>query len=459
MINIQKIHNNNWGSTRISIIGAGKSGIAAAQLGKHLGSEIFISDNNDSPDIQKNVESFSNETGGHSNKVLEAHLIVISPGVPDSIPIIQECREQNIPTVSEIEFASWFTTSPILALTGSNGKTTTVHLLHEMCVSDGRTSLLGGNVGIPFSENVLWELTSNINSPVHVLELSSFQLEHVQLFSPTVCGILNISPDHLDRYENFDVYVNKKLKLAEQTQHSGCVVYNADDPILAQSLADIPHSVQFSLNQNPDCHFKLNASKVYTGEDKNPNILFELKDTKLKGLHNLQNILAAATMAHTFDLSSSTIQDTIINFTPIHHRLEWIGNINNVDYFNDSKATNIAAARAAIESFDDNLILILGGQDKGSTDFLQLSPVMKNRVKTIVAYGEAGIKIKNQLETEFKMNYHEKFDKAVLQAHEQSEPGDTILLSPACASFDQFSNYEERGDEFNLIFTKLELAL
>ncbi len=459
MIDFQNIQNNNWGSTRISIIGAGKSGIAAAKLGMHMGSEIFISDNNDSSNIQKNVENFNNETGGHSEKVLDAHLIVISPGVPDRIPIIQECQSQGIPIISEIEFASWFTSSPILALTGSNGKTTTIHLLHEMCVSDGNTSLMGGNVGIPFSENVLWELTSNINSPVHVLELSSFQLEHVQLFSPTVSGILNISPDHMDRYENFETYASKKLRLAEQTSKSGWVVYNADDSILSQSLADFSRSVQFSIAENPDCYFKLNASKVYTGEIDNPNILFQLEDTKLKGMHNLQNILAAATMAHSFDISRSAIQDTIMNFSPIHHRLEWIGNINNVDYFNDSKATNIAAARAAIESFDDNLILILGGQDKGSTDFLQLSPVMKNRVKSIVTYGEAGSEIKNQLEAEFQMNYHEKFDDAVLQAYEQSEPGDIILLSPACASFDQFSNYEERGDEFNLIFTNLELAL
>ena len=459
MINIQNIQSNNWGSTRISIIGAGKSGIAAAQLGKHLGSEIFISDNNDSPDIQKNVESFNNETGGHSEKVLDAHLIVISPGVPDRIPIIQKCQNHGIPIISEIEFASWFTTSPILALTGSNGKTTTVHLTHEMCISDGQTSLLGGNVGIPFSENVLCELTSNIGSPVHVLELSSFQLEHVQLFSPTVSGILNVSPDHMDRYKSFDAYVSNKMRLAEQTKKEGYVVYNADDPILSKSLADFPRSVQFSLTQNPDCYFKLNASKVYTGEIENPNILFHLEDTKLKGLHNLQNILAAATMAHSFDISRSAIQDTIMNFTPVRHRLEWIGNINNVDYFNDSKATNIAAACAAIESFDNNIILILGGQDKGSTDFLQLSPMMKNRVKSIIAYGEAGSEIKHQLEAEFKVNYHDKFDKAVMQAHEQSQPGDTILLSPACASFDQFSNYEERGDEFNLIFTKLELAL
>ena len=459
MIDFQNIQNNNWGSIRISIIGAGKSGIAAAKLGIHMGSEIFISDNNDSPDIQKNVENFNNEIGGHSEKILDAHLIVISPGVSDRIPIIQECQNQGVPLISEIEFASWFTTSPILALTGSNGKTTTIHLLHEMCISDGNTSLMGGNVGIPFSENVLWELTSNINSPVHVLELSSFQLEHVQLFSPTVSGILNISPDHMDRYDNLEAYASKKLILAEQTSKSGCVVYNADDSIISQSLADFPRSAQFSIADNPNCYFKLNASKVFTGEIDNPNILFQLEDTKLKGLHNLQNILAAATMAHSFDISRSAIQDTIMNFSPIHHRLEWIGNINNVDYFNDSKATNIAAARAAIESFDDNLILILGGQDKGSTDFLQLSPVMKNRVKSIVAYGEAGSKIKNQLETEFQIKYHEKFYDAVLQAYKQSEPGDIILLSPACASFDQFSNYEERGDEFNLIFTKLELAL
>jgi len=459
MIDIQNIQNTNWGSVRIGIIGAGKSGIAAAKLGKHFGSEIFISDNYDSPDIRKNVESFNNETGGHSDKVLEAHLIVISPGVSDRIPIIQECQNRGIPVISEIEFASWFTLSPILALTGSNGKTTTIHLLHEMCISDGKTSLLGGNVGIPFSENVLLELTSNIHSPVHVLEISSFQLEHVQLFSPTISGILNVSPDHMDRYENFDAYVSKKLKLAEQTRKSGWVVYNADDPVISKSLADLPRSVLFSLTPNLDCYFKLNASKVYTGDIKNPKILFQLGDTKLKGFHNLQNILAASTMAHSFDISHSAIKDTIMNFTPIPHRLEWIGNMNNVDYFNDSKATNIAAARAAIESFDDNLILILGGQDKGSTNFLQLIPVMKNRIKLIIAYGEAGHEIKNQLEIEFQINYHEQFDDAVQQAHEQSEPGDTILLSPACASFDQFSNYEERGDEFNLIFTKLELAL
>ena len=206
----------NWSNTKIGIVGAGISGIAAAELGKHMGADIFISDYNETPEILSRLASYEHEIGGHSDKILDSDLIIISPGVSDSIQIIQNCMSKDIPIISEIEFASWFTTSPILALTGSNGKTTTVHLLHEMCISDGKTSLLGGNVGIPFSENVLWELTSNINSPVHVLELSSFQLEHVQLFSPTICGILNISPDHMDRYENFDAYVTKKLKLAKQ---------------------------------------------------------------------------------------------------------------------------------------------------------------------------------------------------------------------------------------------------
>ena len=458
MIDLNNIHQNNWAHTRVSILGAGLSGIAAANLGRYVGAEIFISDKNNSREIAEKLHEFKHETGGHSKKILNTDLLILSPGIPDNIPIIQKCRGGNIPIVSEIEFASWFTESPILALTGSNGKTTTVNLLHEMCVSDGKNSLLGGNVGIPFSENVLWELTSDISGSVHVLELSSFQLEYINSFSPTIAGILNISADHMDRYADIHAYAAEKLKLADQIKESGWLVYNADDPTLSNALMTVARSVLFSLTQKEKCHFKLNASKVYSGQEDNPDILFKLEDTKLKGFHNLQNILAAATMAHSFGISRSAIQNTIINFTPIPHRLEWIGNINNVDYFNDSKATNIAAARAAIESFDNNLILILGGQDKGTTDFRQLIPVMNGRVKAVITYGEAGSEIKNQLNGEFEPIYCALFNEAVNLAHEQSNSGDTVLLSPACASFDQFSNYEERGDTFTRTFTQLELG-
>ena len=459
MIDLQNIRQNNWANTRVSILGAGISGIATANLGRYVGADIFISDKNNSPEVMGKLREFHHETGEHSEKILNTDLLIISPGIPDSIPIIQKCQEENIPIVSEIEFASWFTKSPILALTGSNGKTTTVNLLHEMCISDGKNSLLGGNVGIPFSENVLWELTSDITGSVHVLELSSFQLEHINSFSPTIAGILNISADHMDRYADIHDYAAEKIKLADQIIESGWLVYNADDPILSKSFMHVSRSVLFSLTLKEKCHFKLNKSKVYSGKEDNPDILFRLEDTKLRGLHNLQNILAAATMAHSFGISRSAIQNTITNFTPIPHRLEWIGNINNVDFFNDSKATNIAAARAAIESFDNNLILILGGQDKGSTNFCQLIPMMDNRVKSIITYGNAGSEIKNQLDTAFDPVYCDLFNNAVNLAYEQSNPGDTVLLSPACASFDQFSNYEERGDAFTRIFAQLELGI
>ena len=238
-MDISNIKNTNWNQTRIGILGAGKSGIAAAKLGKHAGADVFISDSNHTPEILKKLAQFNFESGGHTSKVLESDLLVISPGISNQTPIVNKSREKNIPIVSEIEFASWFTVSPILALTGSNGKTTTVNLLHEMCLSAGKNSLLGGNVGIPFSENVLWEINSNLSdSPVHVLEISSFQLEHIKSFSPTIAGILNVSEDHMDRYDKLEDYAREKLKIGKNITNSGWLIYNADDLILCQSLID-----------------------------------------------------------------------------------------------------------------------------------------------------------------------------------------------------------------------------
>ena len=459
MINFTKKDDIRWNETKISILGGKMSGIAAAKLGRYMGADIFISDYNDAPDTIAKMREFDYESGIHSKKILDSDLVIISPGIPDSIPIITDCKSENIPIVSEIEFASWFTGSPILALTGSNGKTTTVNLLHDMCVSDGKNSLLGGNVGIPFSENVLWELKSEMINVVHVLELSSFQLEHIHSFTPEIAGLLNISEDHMDRYKDIHDYTGNKIKLTKNMIDSGLVIYNGDDPTLLNAFRQHEHSRIFSMQDHHNSHFKLNASKIYSGSPDNPDILFELDETKLRGSHNLQNILAAATMAHAFGISSKAIRDAITNFTPIPHRLEWTGNINGVDYFNDSKATNVAAAIAAIESFDNPLILIMGGMDKGNTNFSQLSPSLVNRVKHIITYGQAGEAIKEQINATINITYVEEFKAAVLQASEKSKPGDIILLSPACASFDQFSNYEERGNEFKHIFNNLELSL
>jgi len=456
---IDRISNSNtdWRNIKISILGAGKSGIAAAKLATYMGAKVFISEKNNSLKTLSNIDNINFESGGHSDSILDADFVIKSPGVPNNIPIIKTINQTQIPIYSEIEFASWFTSYPILALTGSNGKSTTINLLHEMCLNDGKTSLLGGNIGIPFSENVLWELKTKTNNIVHVLELSSFQLEHINKIKVHVGCILNISSDHLDRYIDLKDYANQKMKLASHIYDNGKIIFNNDDPILLDSLKNIPYSTPFSIKNNEKCYYKLNSSKVYSGDASNPNILFKLNETKLKGIHNIQNILAAATMAKAYGINQESIQNTIINFKPIPHRLEWIGKINEVNYFNDSKATNIAAAKAAIQSFKQNIILILGGKDKGDTDFSILKPIMKNRINEIVTYGDSGIKIKNALDKDFNISFHNKFENAVYNAHIKSKDGDTVLLSPACASYDQFNNYEERGEVFIKLFKKLEL--
>ena len=276
MIDIKHINQQNWQNVCIGILGGGKSGIAAARLAAHIGAEVFISEVQDTPHIKNNLSAFNHETGGHSDAILNTDLMVISPGISDEIPIVQRAGEKGIHIVSEIEFASWFTSSPILALTGSNGKTTTVNLLHDMCLSDGKNSLLGGNVGIPFSENVLWELTSKVETePVHVLELSSFQLEHIIHFSPDVAAVLNISEDHMDRYPSINAYAEEKLKIGQKIKENGWIVFNADDPCLNTALQGKDRTRAFSV-VNPELStFKLNASKVYTGKSENPDILFK----------------------------------------------------------------------------------------------------------------------------------------------------------------------------------------
>lgn len=447
----------NWKEVRISIVGGGVSGISAATLGKYIGANIFISDNDNSLKGSQIINNFNHEIGIHSKKILKADLIIISPGISDEIPIIKSCKQQHIPIVSEIEFASWFTKSPIIAITGSNGKTTTTNLLHSMCINDGKNSLLGGNIGIPFSENVLLELQSEIKDPIHVLELSSFQLEHIETFSPTIAGLLNISEDHMDRYNNIEDYSNAKIKITKNIKSSGMIVYNEEDSILRKKFKQKNNATPFSTNNKKNIHFKLNANEIFSNDLENPFILFNLNETKLKGIHNLQNILAAATIANIHGIKYKSIRDAIINFPPIPHRIEWIGNINNVDYFNDSKATNIAATNAAIESFDNQLILIMGGLDKGNSDFSKMIPILDNHVKHVFVYGDSGSLIKNNLENKINITYIHEFELAVKEAVKQSISGDVILLSPACASFDQFKNYEERGNTFKNIFNKLEL--
>ena len=449
MIKLKKIFSTNWSKQKISILGAGKSGIGAAKLAQHIGASVFISDASYSLELEKHVKSFDSELGGHSNRVIDADLLILSPGIPESIPIVKSFIKMGGLVISEIEFASWFTKDPIIAITGSNGKTTTIHLLHNMFQIAGFNTLIGGNVGIPFSKNVLSQIHKPTDNTVHILELSSFQLEHIYNFSPLIASILNISPDHMDRYKNIDDYAKTKLQIAKNLKESGWLVINEDDLLLRSLVKGKERITYFSLSTSNQTLFHLNSTKVYSG---NNNVLFYLDECPLMGEHNLKNILAASTIASLFKIPNESISKAIIEFIPIPHRLELINEINGVKYFNDSKATNIAAAEVAIESFDNNIILILGGQDKGKSDFTKLFKAMNDRVKFIICYGQTGEKIFNQLSNKYNCYLTNDFENGFNKASAKAKNGDIVLLSPACASFDQFNNFEERGQYFtNLV--------
>ena len=448
MINIDNIKNTNWNNKNISIIGYGKSGIAAAKLCKTLNCNLFISDcsNKDITDLEVDYE-----VGGHSNKLFGSDLIITSPGVPSKDGIISECIEKEIPFVSEVEFASWFTSSPIIAITGSNGKTTTTSLLSQILLNANLDVLTGGNIGTPFSENVIIENSSKLSNCIHVLEVSSFQMEYVYNFSPTISCLLNISEDHMDRYDDMDEYLNAKLNIAKNLVEPAWLVYNADDSVLSTSLKNRHRTKLFSLSSNMQAYYQINNQKIY---DNNNNMLIALDDIKLNGNHNLQNILAAATISNLLGVSDKIISQSVSNFHPLNHRIELVRDYNGIQFINDSKATNVDSVKVAIESFF-NINLILGGQLKGNLDFTQLIPSMENRVNAIVCYGESGEYIYKQLKPYgFDIIVIEQFQAAIHSSIPSLNSKGCVLLSPGCASFDQFDSYKERGDEFKRIINE-----
>ena len=445
MIDFKKINKVKWNNTKIAILGAGKSGYSASKLALSLGAKVLISDNKCTNLIKtKNLEI---ENGGHTKKILDSDLIIKSPGIPDKIQIINESKKLNIPLVSEIEFSSWFTNSPILAITGSNGKTTTTSLLHQIVKSAGYNAMIGGNIGVPFAKNVLNEKQFKLQNVVHVLELSSFQLENIKLFKPLISMILNISPDHMDRYESQKDYLKAKLNIAKNLVPPAWLVFNADDSVLKTSLRDRHRTQFFSLSSNQQVKYQVENNKVFFNKNNKKTILFRLDELSLMGNHNLENIIAAATAANLFGIKNDIIKNKIIDFQQLEHRMEIVKSPFPLEFINDSKATNIASTIAAIKSFK-NITLILGGQDKGNTDFAEISKFLKNRVNQIISYGKSGQKICKQLEEFVPITFIRDFSDAINKSIEISKQHSTILLSPGCSSFDQFSSYEKRGDCF-----------
>ena len=424
---------------KIGILGAGLSGLAAAELAYKLGANVFISDFNKGNKIK--INGIESEFGKHSDKILDSDLIIKSPGIPRKSKIMKSICNSSIPIVSELEFASWFTKSFIIALTGTNGKTTTVELINNILKDYGLETFLGGNIGIPFSKNVLDEINNKNNqkSNFHILEVSSFQLEDIKYFKPNISIILNIKPDHLDRYNSFEDYLNTKLNiLINQDKECYAIINNND--------VNIP-SKKYNTNI---INFSFSDDKIIINDSVQS---INTGSTKLSGFHNYENIAVASMVSNLCGVKQESMINSINKFNPLSHRLEKINIKSDKNYYNDSKATNLSATLAAIESIDNNIILILGGIDKNNSDFSILKNY-SNKIKNIILYGQSRNDIENKISNFFTLFIYKNFKDAVKKSIELSKLKDNILLSPACASFDQFNSYKERGDYFKQIILR-----
>jgi UDP-N-acetylmuramoylalanine--D-glutamate ligase len=440
--------------SHIVIAGAARSGIAAARLLKQKGAIPFVTDSGTIPEpiqILLNHEGIGFEQNKHSDLSMGGDFLVVSPGIPDSSPIVRGYLNQGKEVLSEIEVASWFCRSPILAVTGTNGKTSVTSWIAHTWKIAGKDHILAGNIGLAFSDYV------DDTSPQKdvLLEISSFQLDHISSFHPFVSIILNITPDHLDRYKNdFDLYAASKLKITQNQSATDRFIYNFDDPVLsgyANQLTGKEHSPQllaFSAgNEVVNGAFVRNGNLILKIND-NEEKLMHISEIGLKGVHNLQNGMATALAARAYEIKNEYIRESLKSFEGVTHRLEFVRKYEGVNYVNDSKATNVNSVWYALNSFNMPVVLILGGRDKGN-DYSHLENQIREKVHTIVAIGEARETIRKQLEAIVPHLIEASSMKdAVKKARKAAKKGETVLLSPACSSFDMFDNFEHRGNEF-----------
>src|SRR5699024_3964106 len=435
---------------KLIILGAGESGVGAAILGKQKNYKVYVSDKGKINEKYKKVlldHKIEWEENQHSEeKILAADLVVKSPGIPDSISIIKKIQENNIPVISEIEFAANFTNAKIIAVTGSNGKTTVVNWIGLMLKKAGLSYSLAGNVGISFAEKVATE-----QPDYFVLEISSFQLDGIKEFHPEISVLTNITPDHLDRYDNdFQQYINAKFKITEnQTEHD-FFIYDADDEIIEKEL-------EKRTIKSKKIHFSFKKIKVWKTDIIDNKMKTILKDRTfsmpkkkvgLDGKHNAKNAMAASTVANLLKIRKQTIRESLESFHGVEHRLEKVMKIKNVEYINDSKATNINSTFYALKTVKPKIVWVVGGVDKGN-DYSELLPLVNEKVKAIVCLGIDNTRIIESFDKciDTIVEAH-SMEEAVKMSYQIAEEGDTVLLSPACASFDLFENYEDRGNQF-----------
>jgi len=442
---------------RLVVLGAGESGVGTAILGKKKGFEVFVSDLGIIKNKYKQVllhHEISWEEGGHNEvEILSATIVMKSPGIPETIPIVVKLKKKGVKVVSEIEFASKYIDANIIGITGTNGKTTVATMIYQILKQSDLNVALGGNIGKSFAEIVA---TKDIDN--YVLELSSFQLDGIVDFVPHIAVITSLSPDHLDRYNNnFSTYIDSKFRIIMNQTKEDYFIYDRDDKNILQWLSNhsiksqlLPFSVKKQLKKGA---FKNNQELIIT--TNNNQFTMPIATLSLQGEHNLKNAMAAATVANLLNIRNKTIRECLEHFQGVEHRLEKVLKINNVFYVNDSKGTNVNATYYALDSMETPTVWIVGGEDKGN-DYTLLLPLVNEKVKAIICLGVDNDNIINAFGNvvDIMVETHSMQD-AVNVAYRLSKRGDTVLLSPACASFDLFKNFEDRGQKFKEAVRKL----
>lgn len=435
---------------RLVILGGGESGVGTAILGKQKGYEVFVSDFGKLKETYKNVLTHHEihwEEQQHTEAlILNADLVMKSPGIPDTVPIVQQLKEHSIPVISEIEFAAQYTPAMLIGITGSNGKTTTTMLTGHILEQGSIQSGIAGNIGDSFAQMVAQQEISH-----YVLEISSFQLDGILEFAPHIAVITNITPDHLDRYDNnFENYVASKFRIAQNQTANDYLIYDADDPVITNWLENHPVASQllpFSISQKQEQGAYIDDNTMHI---KTTNIqhTMTIENFALQGQHNIKNAMAAATIASLLRIRKDTIRESLESFQGVEHRLEKVLKIGNVQYINDSKATNVNATFYALDSMNAPTVWIVGGVDKGN-DYHDLYPLINEKVKAIICLGTDNQKLMKHFGNMVDVIIEtQSMTEAVKIAYKVAERNDNVLLSPACASFDLFDNYEDRGRQF-----------
>ena len=466
----------------ITVIGAARSGIAVAKLLQENGHQVFLSEfKADEQNVTQELlkDGIASEFGGHSEKVLQSDALVLSPGVPAKVPIVIQAKAKGIPVYSEVEAASWFCKAPILAITGSNGKTTTTSWIAHTFETANKKYWVGGNIGTAFSSFA----NQTASDETVILEISSFQLDDIERFQPKISLLLNITPDHLDRYDyKFENYAHSKFRIFENQSSQDVLIYNADDPVIQERIekGDIEAKLMgFTLippapfgKEAHESSFDNLGSLLDKGDlgdsafiendqivlqiNGNKRILMPTSAVSLPGKHNLYNALATALACSLAQIPDEKIVESLSTFKGVEHRLEFVRELNSVKYYNDSKATNVDAVWYALQSFQQPIILLAGGIDKGN-DYSVLKELVQKNVRVVIGIGESsGQKVVDDLGIYApKSLFAKNMEEAIQLAKQEAQSGEVVLLSPACASFDLFKNYEHRGEVFKEIVHQL----